>query len=728
MADPTSIASAAKNCGPNMIDAALAYAASGRAVFPLHSIAVEGRCTCGRGAGCESPGKHPRVAHGFKEATTDVATIERWWSKWPDANIGLATGAVSGVFVLDIDGSEGEASLARLVDANGPLPATKIVATGRGMHFYFRYADGDAVTCHAPVDVAFPGIDCRGDGGYVVAPPSIHSSGSRYASSAASVERVADAPAWLLSFVSAASQGKRATQGAANDASIAEGGRNNALTSMAGRMRHAGASTEELESALLSFNAERCQPPLDDDEVRGIARSVGSYPLRDPDEVRKTLTDTGNASRFAKAHSQNCCYVAEGRRWLLWNGANWEPDTTDRVVELAKQVAADICHEGDTVSDGGLRNEIAKHSKNSASAPRLRAMLDLAKSDKRLVVSTSRLDSQRDLLGLQNGTLHLQSGELCSPERANYITRSVQLEFDSQARCPTFLAFLHRIMGGSADLVAYLQRVVGYAISGRTDEQVLFFLYGSGANGKTTFVNVLRDLLGPALTKSMPTSAIAARQQGSGPTPEIARLVGARLVVTSEVEEGSFLDESLVKLLTGGDPVPARELYGAPFEFFPQFKLFVVGNHKPVIRQTDYGIWRRIHMIPFLVRIPVGERDAALPDRLRGELAGILNWAVEGYRAWRADGLRPPEEVMVAVREYQEEMDILGQWIAQCCQLGEELWVGSSDAYQGYRTWAIANGLRPWSLNSWGRRMGDRFERRRSAAGIVYVGLKPRSY
>ena len=247
-------------------------------------------------------------------------------------------------------------------------------------------------------------------------------------------------------------------------------------------------------------------------------------------------------------------------------------------------------------------------------------------------------------------------------------------------------------MADDPELVSYLQRVLGYAISGYTDEQVLFFLYGTGANGKSTLLNVLRHLLGPAHCFNLPAETIAARQQRGGATPELARLPGARVVLTNEIEDGSFLAESLVKQMTGGDAMIARNLYQPPFEFTPQFKLFMAANHMPVVRGTDYGIWRRIHLVPFAVTIRPDERDPNLPSKLISELPGILNWALEGYRQWRKRGLDPPEGVVEAVREYREEMDVLGQWLEVCCEIGETFEIAAADAYSSYRHWAIANG------------------------------------
>ena len=206
-------------------------------------------------------------------------------------------------------------------------------------------------------------------------------------------------------------------------------------------------------------------------------------------------------------------------------------------------------------------------------------------------------------------------------------------------------------------------------------------------------------------------------------TPELAALKGARAVMTTEVDEGSFLSESLIKLMTGGDPIAARSLYAEPIEFVPCFKLFVAGNHKVVIRGTDEGIWRRIHLVPFEVTIAPEARDPNLFDKLKAELPGILNWAIAGCRDWQAHGLCPPAEVTGAVADYRQEMDLLGLWLADCCIVDPALTIASTAAYWDYQVWAVASGLRPWSRIAFGRALRTRFKRDREGDGFFYTGL-----
>jgi putative DNA primase/helicase len=510
--------------------------------------------------------------------------------------------------------------------------------------------------------------------------------------------------------------------GASNDAAVEPGGRNDRLTSLAGTMRRRGMEAEAIEAALQVHNAQRCNPPLSDDEVRAIARSVANYAPNVSDDVFRSLTDAGNSQRFAQRYSGTLRYVSEWGQWIVWQGSHWEADTTGAVMELAKALARAIYDEG-TLADPELRIEIAKHAKRTASGPRLKAMLELAASQPELVLHASDLDSHRGLLGVENGTLDLASGKLRPAAPDDYITMLAPVAYDPAAQCPEFMRFLSTIMGGSQALVDFLQRVLGYAMSGYTPEQCLFFCFGTGANGKSTLLNAFRDLLGHQYYMVMPSDALMVRPGKSGATPELARLPGARVVVTNEVEDGTHLAESLVKLMTGGDRIAARHLYQSFFEFVPQFKLFIVGNHKPVVRGDDYGIWRRIHLVPFLVTIPPEERDPDLQEKLRKELPGILNWAVAGYQAWRTRGLAPPPEVTEAVEIYKQEMDIFGQWIDECCKLGDDLETVAWSAYDSFRTWAALNGFKGWTSATFGRKVRERFSVRRTSAAVHYCGF-----
>ena len=350
-------------------------------------------------------------------------------------------------------------------------------------------------------------------------------------------------------------------------------------------------------------------------------------------------------------------------------------------------------------------------------------MLKLAKTIPELVVPAAELDADPWVLGVENGTLDLRRGTLRPAAREDYITKLAPVAFNPEAQCPLFLKFLDEVMGSDQELVEYLQRVFGYMLTGDTSAQCLFFLYGTGANGKSTLLNIGKALLGSGLCRQTPSEMIMARPNKSGATPELASLVGARAVMTTEVEDRSLLAESLIKQMTGGDPIPARHLYGNPFEYVPSFKLLIAGNHKPVILGDDLGIWRRIHLIPFTVTIDAASRDPRLLEKLRGELPGILNWALEGCRLFQAGGLNPPAAIVDAVTEYREEMDVFGSWLGECCNVREELYTTAKHSFGCFNIWLQTNGFRPWNRTSFGRKVQERFKRDRNAHGVVYRGF-----
>ena len=279
-----------------------------------------------------------------------------------------------------------------------------------------------------------------------------------------------------------------------------------------------------------------------------------------------------------------------------------------------------------------------------------------------------------------------------APLAADLITKLAPVGYDRDARCPLWDLFLMEIMEGKPHLVRFLQRAVGYSLTGDTTERVLFVLYGEGANGKTTFLEIIRSLLGD-YARGTPVDTLLIKRS-SGANNDVAGLKGSRFVTASESGQGKHLDEAQVKQLTGGDTITARFLYGEWFEFHPQFKIWLATNHKPSIRRTDPAIWDRIRLIPFRVRIPEVRRDKNLREKLCEELPGILSWAIKGCLEWQKQGLGVPDEVREATAAYKDEMDVFGNFVTECCVLEPEAWVKTGDLKQEYNDWARENGER----------------------------------
>jgi putative DNA primase/helicase len=318
-------------------------------------------------------------------------------------------------------------------------------------------------------------------------------------------------------------------------------------------------------------------------------------------------------------------------------------------------------------------------------------------------------------------------GRARSARREDLITQLAPVTYDPDAPCPTWEAFLTRIMAGNTALMTFLQRAVGYALTGDVREQVMLLLWGTGRNGKSTLINALLALLGPYAMKAAPDLLIATKNDRH-PT-ERADLSGKRLVAAIESGEGQRFDEVFVKEATGGDPIRARRMREDFWEFWPTHKIWLATNHKPVIRGTDEGIWRRIRLVPFTVIIPEEEQDKTLPEKLRAELSGILAWAVRGCVVWRQEGLPVPEEVQQATAGYREEMDTFGRFLADRCVLDQRWRVTTDVLYQAYLTWCQGNGEYRLSKNHFGMRLRDRgltpirFGNARGWQGIMLMSL-----
>jgi putative DNA primase/helicase len=426
---------------------------------------------------------------------------------------------------------------------------------------------------------------------------------------------------------------------------------------------------------------------------RGAGESYGDF----------NLTDLGNSERFVAHHGENVRYCYPWRQWLVWTGARWASDDTGRVHRLAKETVRRIYGEAAAAEDEGRRKALAQHATRSEAEGKIRAMLELVKSE--VPVSPDELDADPFLLNTKNGTIDFRSGDLCEHRREDLITKITPGEYDPDAKAPEWERFLERVLPGE-DLRAFVQRASGYSATGDTSEQCMFINHGTGNNGKSTFQEALTAALGDYAMRA-PTEMLMAKRSGGVPN-DVARLKGARFVTASETEEGRRLAESLVKDLTGQDTISARFMRAEWFDFRPTHKLWLSTNHKPEIRGTDNAIWRRIRLVPWAVTVPPAERDKKLPEKLRAELPGILTWVVRGCIEWQREGLRAPDEVRRATGEYRAEMDVLAGFISDCCVADSAAWVKFKDLYAAYQQWCSESGERPESKQRLGNHLKER--------------------
>ena len=417
------------------------------------------------------------------------------------------------------------------------------------------------------------------------------------------------------------------------------------------------------------------------------------------------LTDMGNAERLAWSHGSDLRYCHLWNKWLIWDGARFALDDCGVIATRAKSTVRSIYGEAATEADDKRREAIVKHAKSSESSSRITAMAGLTQSEPGVPVRPSALDLDPWLLNCANGTVDLRTGQLTPHDRADLMTKMAATSFDSTATCPRFLAYLDQIMGGDADLVRFLQRALGYSLTGVTSERAIFILYGEGKNGKSTLVEVMDAVLGDYAMRTPTESLLAKRDQGI--PNDIARLQNLRFVYASEAEEGQRLAEAKIKDMTGGDTLTARFLHGEFFDFKPAFKLWFSTNHKPVIRGTDRAIWDRIRLVPFLVRIPPEDQDKHLREKLIEEAGGILAWCVTGCLDWQRDGLQEPAGVINATRDYQSEMNVIERFITDCCVIDPNATVTSKDMYSAYVEWYKKGGEEHLTQTALGKRMAE---------------------
>jgi putative DNA primase/helicase len=549
----------------------------------------------------------------------------------------------------------------------------------------------------------------------VVVPPSTTGLGSYSFGPGADFEALPEPPPSLLALLR---EDRRQTAPPVAE-TIPEGQRNTTLTSLGGTMRRRGMSATEIAAALLVVNEERCQPPLSEDEVRRIARSDAQYepePERDRHGRQYALTDSWNAERLVAQHGQDLRYCSPLKAWLIWDGRRWARDETGEVKRRAKDTIRRTALEAYNEKDDTRRSDLLSHAARSESEHRRGAMVRLAEAERAVQVLPDHLDRDPMLLTVNNGTLDLRTGERLDHDRAHLITKLAPVDHEPDAGCQLWLTFLDRIMAGNTDLIAFLQRAVGYSLTGDTSEQCLFLLYGTGANGKSVFVRTLARLFGDYANEASFETFLVRR--GGGPRNDVADLRGARFVSAIEAEEGQRLAESLVKSLTGGDRVKARFLYSEHFSFEPTFKLWLAANHRPVIRGTDHAIWRRIRLIPFTVTIPDAEQDKHLGDKLAAEVPGILRWAADGCVAWQRQGLGVPDAVREATEAYREQSDPVADFIEQCCIVGNDFWGWATQLYVEYDKWCREANVHPLPQRSFGSRLEARgFARERATSG-----------
>lgn len=413
-------------------------------------------------------------------------------------------------------------------------------------------------------------------------------------------------------------------------------------------------------------------------------------------------TDAANGEQFAFMHGGSLKYVSDAGRWLIWDGKHWAAAGEGDLLQAAKMTAQGLLHHACLVNGDERKRAAIAWALKSASLPRLQAMVKMGSSEPSVRVLAAQLDSDRFMLNVANGTVDLMRAQLNPHDRSDYITRLVPVAYDAVATCPRWYAFLDEVFDNDQELIGFVQRAVGYSLTGDTREHALFLLWGNGSNGKSVFIEVLRAILGE-FAAAAPMSTFTCKRDGSTPTNDLAMLRGARVVSVQESEEAAGFSESMVKQLTGGDAITARFLNREFFTFIPQFKPWIATNHKPRVKGTDDGFWRRVRLVPFVVSF-LGRQDKTLLTTLMTELPGILNWAIDGCVSWQMSGLGHASAVDDATSAYREESDSMAQFVSDCLvvNIDSDIGITSKRVYDLYARWCEENGEKPKSKKALG--------------------------
>lgn len=715
---------------------ALSYAQIGWAVFPL------------------KPGsKIPATPHGFKDATLDAEQIDKWWNQNPAYNIGISAGH-SGLVIIDLDedntkGKHGIQTLQQWEQMWGSLPVTVRCKTPRGgQHLYYRTEED--IKCSTEL---YPGIDVRAAGGYVVAPPSAVNGKLYQWLTAPGIVPICEADNQVYTFLNPVPDNfdKRSAQPYSVPDSIVEGQRTNEMLKLLGSLQAKGLSDSAIRAAVEAENESRCNPPLTDSELENtvfpalgrftkgtapyildrdysteIAEIVERLKELHPESNRRYgWHDAGNGNLFADLSKGVVCYVPERKKWFFYDGKRWIPDTGNVHTMNYCKVIADALMSytsatAQNIPDEKRRTEYIKHvAKWQGFKYRETILKDAATSAS---VYISDFDNDPYLLNCLNGTLNLKNGEFHEHSSADNITKLAHVEYRPDVRCARWEQFVAEITCDDKELARYIQKALGYALTGDTRYECFFILYGATSrNGKGTLCETYMCMIGDYGRAASPDS-IAQRKftDSRSPSEDIARLAGARFVNMSEPDKKMTLSAALVKTLTGNDTIAARFLGENSFEFKPQFKMFVNTNHLPYVTDATLFSSDRVKVIPFNRHFGEGERDSYLKQKLTmGEsLSGILNWCIEGLALLKAEGFTIPQSVHEATRDYNESSDKAGQFVSEFLCADPGGMVKAKDVHGVYQEWCFTNGFRPEGFSE--------FKKSLASAGIMVERKRPK--
>jgi P4 family phage/plasmid primase-like protien len=440
------------------------------------------------------------------------------------------------------------------------------------------------------------------------------------------------------------------------------------------------------------------------------------------------LTDLGNAKRLANIVSGNARYCYPYKSWLIWNGKRWAEDKTGKMERYAIDAVLEIYDEARNINDFEKRKKMLTFAVKSESAASIRNMIELARPLDNIPIMPDEMDLDPMLFNVQNGTIDLRTGQMRPHNRDDKITKISPVTYDPSATCPRWDAFLNTIFSKNAELIEYIQKQAGYALTGETKEEDFSIHYGTGGNGKSKFNDEIAYIEGDYFVKANVETILNSKntRSGSAASGDVARLAGARLVIASEPERGAELKEGFIKDLTGREQITARRLYEQEFQFKPTFKFWLITNHKPVVKSQDNGMWRRVKLVPFEVTIPEDKIDLNLDIRLKEESSGILNWMIEGCLKWQKEGIKTPDMVKNATTAYKEDMDTLGDFFTSCCDFGDKKATTPNKWLYNwlYLAWCEITNNNAWSQRAFTSDLQGRgYKNKRLNNGMTWMGV-----
>jgi putative DNA primase/helicase len=669
-------------------------------IFPLIPAARIGK----RGANYYT-GKEPAIKKWNMQASNDPVKIAEWEKTFAPCNWGIRTGRINDtrrLVIFDIDvknNAGGLESFKLIIKKYGKPPDTYMVKTASGGFHLFFYTDYpfQEVRKHFK---EYPGVDILGENKYyIVAPGSkIQYEGKtkldEYKPIQGEITEIALLETWLGKNIKILEKtDDKKEKKITREKEIKEGERNDALVSLAASLWRGGKLTEaEIKQTLVIYN-QRLVPPETEKRIDQIMQWVVEQDKNETENKSGVHpTDTGNATLFRQYLEQNFLYVYEMKRWYLFSSGIWKFDCNNMIGKKMLRFVQDMYKRAACISDEEDRKHAIKNVLRMESNTSQKSVFEIL--SRKLALSISNFDKIPDEINLKNGVLHLESGKFREHEKTDFFMRQANIFYTPETDCLQFRKFLSDIFLENTELIQYIQKILGRCLSADTSEQEVYIFYGDGENGKSTLTGTIRDILGDYAREVPPSKFLEDRSGDNTREYYTAELKACRAVFSSEPKKRCRLDMDMIKRATGGEEMSARQPYGMPFKFMPEFKVYISTNNKPKITDDSHGAWRRIRLIPFDYRVPEKTKDKYLKNKFMDEAAGIFNWMYEGFLMWKKEGLIIPESVRSATQEYKNEEDLTYNFLRDCCTLVKGGQVSTIDLYEAFQAWAHNNGER----------------------------------